>query len=482
MKREHILHIAIAAMVSTGAGYVRHAQAQAAPAPAPAPAEAAPAPDLRDALVDALEQQNQALRQEVEALREDTELLREDLGYLERRVQELLPIRGRLGGYLDMGLFYVTGTGAGHRADTGNMVFPEYEDVSTAWVFMGDPLSTAVNSRGEPATTGDSRGIAFDPIGAKSAFLVNALNMQLFAAAGEDLTLTGVVDFVPRGRDVSDPGGLFLGDFVDVKLAYVEYRVPVQRVALSLYAGKLDSVLGYEYRIQESPDRFGVTPSLLCRYQCGHPVGLKARARFLDDALIANVALTNGSHFVERFGFADEVDANRIKTVAARLSYRLPVGQGLEIGVSGAFGAQDGQARDDVYQHHLGADARLVLGDVDLVIEYIDGEAPGVTDAVPDAAPCDLAACIEYDAAYARIAYRATNILVPYARIDWRDAVHRSGRSFVYVSELLRGTAGLRLELGTHVIVKAEYTFNRELGRIPRIPNDVLTSSLVVTY
>ena len=60
--------------------------------------------------------------------------------------------------------------------------------------------------------------------------------------------------------------------------------------------------------------------------------------------------------------------------------------------------------------------------------------------------------------------------------------LHQSGASFIYVSELLRATAGVRLELGTAVIVKAEYTLNRELGEIPQFDNDVFTSSLVVKY
>jgi hypothetical protein len=52
----------------------------------------------------------------------------------------------------------------------------------------------------------------------------------------------------------------------------------------------------------------------------------------------------------------------------------------------------------------------------------------------------------------------------------------------VYISQLVRVTAGLRAELGAHVIVKAECTHDRELGRIPQFPNDVLTTSLVIKY
>jgi hypothetical protein len=72
-----------------------------------------------------------------------------------------------------------------------------------------------------------------------------------------------------------------------VKLAYAELRVPIASFGLSLYAGKMDPVLGYEYRVEEAPDRLTVTPSLICRYTCGRPIGLKARARFLDERLVS---------------------------------------------------------------------------------------------------------------------------------------------------------------------------------------------------
>jgi hypothetical protein len=53
---------------------------------------------------------------------------------------------------------------------------------------------------------------------------------------------------------------------------------------------------------------------------------------------------------------------------------------------------------------------------------------------------------------------------------------------FVYISNVWRATGGLRLEIGTNVIIKAEYTVNRELGRIPQRFNDVFTSALIVRY
>jgi hypothetical protein len=409
--------------------------------------------------------------------------LEEDLAHTKEQVKGLLPLTGRISGYLDFGFFRVSGNGSGIRPDLGNAVLPEYAGVVPgSWVFMGDPLSTAINSRGEPADTDGSRAVTFDPVhsGGKSSFIVNALNLNLFAGIGSDLVLQALVDFVPRGRDVSNPDGLFLGDFLDVKLAYVEWRVPLESFRLSLFAGKVDSTLGYEYRVEEAPDRISVTPSLICRYTCGRPLGLKARARFLDDALVFNLAVTNGSSFWEGFPFYDEIDSNDVKTVSGRVSYRFPIGSGLEIGASGAIGAQDLQSDDAVLQWHIGGDLHLDWNDLDLAAEYVKGKAEGKTDSAGPA--CDVAPCLDYQGAYGLLGWRATNWLMPYARVDWRDALHRSGASFVYISQLARVTGGLRLELGTAVIIKAEYTLNRELGRIPQFDDDVFTSSLVVKY
>src|SRR5262249_42729424 len=258
-----------------------------------------------------LEASNARLREEVDRLREDHESL-------DQRVEKLLPLAGKLSGYLDFGLFYVQGDGSGIRPDTDHKHFPEYKDVQDSWVFLGARLPPATNARGEPASTGPSRAVTFDAIhnAGKASFIVNSLNLSLFGAIGESLTVNGSVDFVPRGRDVSNANELFLGDFLDVKLAYIEYQVPIERFKLSLYAGKFDSVLGYEYRSQDAPDRLPVAPSLLCRYTCGRPLGLKARAQFLDDVLAVNVAVTNGSHTIENFPFYDEIDMNNFKTVA----------------------------------------------------------------------------------------------------------------------------------------------------------------------
>jgi hypothetical protein len=93
-----------------------------------------------------------------------------------------------------------------------------------------------------------------------------------------------------------------------------------------------------------------------------------------------------------------------------------------------------------------------------------------------------VVACLEFKGAYGLVGYRLTNVLMPYLRVDWRDALHRKGASFVYISDLGRLTPGIRLSLTQNLLLKAEYTLNRELGGIRQFDNDVFTSSLVVTY
>jgi len=446
-----------------------------------------------EARLSALEEENRRMRARVEELEkaakanavtaEKVAKLEDDSSFFEEQIKRLMPLSSKLGGYLDFGFFRVMGTGAGVRSDLGNKYFPEYKGVvPPSWVFYGDPLTTMVNNRGEPADTGESRAVTFDSIdnGGKSSFIVNALNVGLFAAVREDLTMTASIDFVPRGRDVSQPSDRALGDFIDVKLAYLEWLVPTEKFELSMYAGKIDSVLGWEYRSREAPDRLTVTPSLLCRYTCGAPLGLKARALFWEGAMSLNVALTNGSHVTENFPIYGEIDRNDWKTVAARIASRAPLGAGLEVGLSGSIGAQDLQNTEDALHKHIGVDLHLDWHDFEVTAEFMYGKLDGRT--APGEAPCGLAQCLEYRGWYGLVGYRALNWLEPFVRVDLRSALHQSGQSFVYVSQVLRATAGARMELGPYVVFKAEYNLNRERGPAPQFPNDVFSTSMILKY
>lgn len=428
----------------------------------------------------ALEEGMEALKKENEALKSAHDDLKAEHEETQQKMKDLLPLKGRFFGYLDFGAFYVQGNGAGIRSDAGHAVYPEYSDVAEGWVFYGDPLATTINSRGEPASFDGSRAITFDAInnGGRFSFIANAFNFGVFASIGDSLTVNASIDFIPRGRDVSKPG-VALGDWIDFKLGYVEYTLPTDAADLKIYVGKFDSTLGVEYRSMDSPDRLTVTPSLICRYTCGRPLGVKFRGRFFDDALVLAVAFTNGSNFVENFGFSNEIDTNFFKTGSARLSTRIP-GTNLEIGFSTAVGAQDYQTADNILQWHVGGDVRFTWRDLELTAEVVHGRALGKDSA--DGTRCGDAPCLRYLGTYFLAGYRALNWLMPYARIDWREAFHRSGVAFVYVTNVLRATGGLRFDINEHLLLKAEYTHIHELGNQPQIDDDVVTSSFVVRY
>ena len=75
-----------------------------------------------------------------------------------------------VGGYVDLGFFVPQGTGVGVVQDVGpNRVFPQYANQYT-WVFLGDLLAPAVNTRGEPASLGNFPGVnRFDSIDSTGA-------------------------------------------------------------------------------------------------------------------------------------------------------------------------------------------------------------------------------------------------------------------------------------------------------------------------
>ena len=417
---------------------------------------------------------------ELDKLKDQLVIANARLDALEKRQTFLSMMSARFSGYLDVGFFAVQGNGSAVRKDFAHSQ-PQFDDLLGAWVLLGDPLGTAINSRGEPADIGDSRAIRFDPIhaGGHPSFIVNALNLGLFATLYEELTVTASIDFLPRDRDLQDLRGL--GDFFDLKLAYARYQFAVGPALIAVYAGKFDSLHGVEYRNQESPERLGITPSLICRYTCGRPVGLKANAGFFDRKLEVWLALTNGSHQSDLFPFSNETDFNSGKTVSGRLQYKLPIGhKGIELSASGSIGSQDRQSDDSVLQWHYGFAALVAVGDFTGSAEFVTGRALGKTDTAANV-PCGAAPCLFYRGAYGQLAWRANRVLVPYARIDWRAATHRRGLDWAYVSDAIRGTFGLRADVTGFLVVKAEYVLNRENG-IFEFPDDVFTTSLILSY
>jgi hypothetical protein len=421
-----------------------------------------------DELARRIDEQDERLRDQETRLRE-AEKQKAITDSTKDIVDDLLPLRRYITVFVDVGAFAVAGDGSGIRSDFLHVHYPEYRDtVAGQWVFMGDPFSTAINALGEPADTADSREVLTDTVnsGGRAAFLVNSVGLAIGKDVGHGVSISSLVQFLPR------PGP----DVVDLSFAHVDYR-PSENLDLVLQAGKIDSVLGVEYRAQDAPRRLGVTPSLICRYTCGRPTGISAR--LVHGRLSTSTALVNGDNFDERFEPESELKSNRLPTIAGHIQWMLPLGQGLELGASGAFGPQDGQPRRSTLQWHYGFDARLRdLAGWDITAEYVQGKQQGRSGMA--GVECDLAPCLTYKGAYVVADHRLKPWITPYVRVDWRDAVHQRGADFVYESHTLRSTVGVHLEMTSRIVGKVEYTWNHELG-VPSFPHDVVTSSVVVS-
>jgi len=439
-----------------------------APGPAPEPKPVtAPASDELAKRLDELEDRAKKL----DKLEHDIQSTRETVGamaWLSRYITV----------FIDVGAFAVGGNGSGIRTDSFHTYYPQYKNtLSGQWVFMGDPLSTAINSLGEPADTSTSRELTTDTINSsgRPSLIVNSIGLTVGRQVTDQFGVEALVEFLPR------PGP----DLIDVELAHVDYR-PTDEHDLLISAGKIDSVLGVEYRNQDAPKRTTVTPSLICRYTCGRQFGI--RAHLVETNWSASASLTDGDFYDERFEPDDQLKANRAPTVAGHLQWKFPVGQSLWVGASTMAGPQDGQSRLAIHEWHYGFDAKLNdLAGWNAAAELVQGKQQGSTSGDPaqdtmlgvDRPRCDLAPCLTYKGAYLLVDRKVNDWFKPYVRIDWRDAVHRNGAQFVYESHTVRSTVGLHFGTG-RVIGKVEYTWNRELG-VPQFPHDVITSSLVVS-
>src|SRR5258706_11665181 len=100
---------------------------------------------------------------------------------------------------------------------------------------MGDPLSTSVNSLGEPADVSDSREIPTDPLKShgRPSFIVNAIGLSIGKDVGHHISLASLVELLPRPQH----------NILDIELAHIDYR-PLEEIELLISAGKIDSVLG----------------------------------------------------------------------------------------------------------------------------------------------------------------------------------------------------------------------------------------------
>jgi hypothetical protein len=454
-------------IVSIGAGIAVEllfaAVASAQPSPMPAATTAAAADEGEEVDGSYVDPDVQAAE-----LATKVQELEEKLAAMQRPKTQF-PIK--VTGYGDIGLFATQGDGTGFRRDAGHDVFPTHSDVG--WVFYGDLLATQINSRGDVADLGQAPGVdRFDSVhsGGKLTFLVNELNLGITAGLGPSALFTSSVNFTPRtGNDFR------LGDSFDVDLAQLEW-MPTSDGKTSIFVGKVDSVIGIEYKVRKSPQRFGITPSLIARYTVGTAVGVKARTVMLGDHLVLSAAVTNGSFGTEQFHFFQETDSNNFKTLSGRAGIRLALGSStLEFGPSGQWGTQDGVPDNGGKMWFAGIDAEISMPRVDVRAQWLKGKAPGDDENMTYGLDLKNGGYLEADVL-------VTPLIGVIGRAEFRDAEVRQGMERLYITKNWRATAGLRLLFSPNAMVKAEYSHNGEYGGMPGIKDDVVTTSAVMAF
>jgi hypothetical protein len=398
-----------------------------------------------------------------------------------------------LSGYADVGFFAAQGDGTGFVQDLGPpamRAFPQYAG-RYGWVFLGDLLATPINSRGEPADLGNPPGAdradLIDSNGAPS-FIVNEVNLTLTGVLAENVLATSSINFMPRtGSDFR------LGDVFEVDLASLEWLVGRER-RTSIFIGKFNSVIGIEYQTRKANQRFGITPSLIARYTTGTPIGIKVRSRLgPGDMFVLAGAVTNGSSVIEPFHFYDETDSNAGKTASGRIAIALPLPFRLELGVSGLYGAQDRALDSEHPIWFQGADLQLLTSRFQLKAEVLRGHSAGEEGAVAVGAKRVYGLDLK-GGGYVQATAMVTWVFGVLLRAEFRDALVWLGDPMLsdpaattsadrlYVTKSWRLTAGLRAVITDKLVAKAEYLHNGEYGDVPSIPNDVFTTSVVMSY
>ena len=399
------------------------------------------------------------------------------------------------------------------------------------WHFLGDPLATAINSAGHPADTRSqnnpsqtSQAVPYDYIqsGGRPTFIINEINVTPAAKLGAGFQAVTSINFYPRtasvsvgdkqdGGSVQPAGPTKVGDYLWVDLAYLEYSTSFRndRHKLSIFAGRFDPNIGIEYRVRKAPDRFGVTPSLICRYSCGTPLGIKARGQFFDEFLTVAFAVHNSASYQEQlFRFAEDTDKKYMKTLSGRASIHCNEKNhcqkfNLEVGLSGEFGGEVdgfynvGQSEFDPFikQWTVDVDLHFEYRGFELRAEYLRTQADGyIGSATKPSLPR-----LNAQGAYFEGSYQILNWLGALVRWDVRDAIHVDySVPFAYDSLLWRLTVGARVDINHNIAVKAEFLHIQPFGRMAegladmRDPNgmgtagdfaaDYITTSLVLRY
>jgi len=207
----------------------------------------------------------------------------------------------------------------------------------------------------------------------------------------------------------------------------------------------------------------------------GTALGLKLRTKFgSGDWLVIAIALTNGSNTTEQFHFYDEIDSNRGKTGSGRLAIRL-LPLSIEIGASGSAGPQDRATDTAHWMWFYGFDLLGHWGPVDLKGQWMKGHADGEPSQGVYGLDLHQGGYLELDAMF-------TSSVGMLGRGEFRDAFVWLGDQRAYLTKSWRATVGLRWVLTTRAVLKAEYLKNGEYGGIPKVANDIFTSSLVMSF
>jgi hypothetical protein len=448
-----------------------------AAAPALAQEERSSAPSLPDSAAEEAPPASDRVQTLEERLAELNERLKESE---EMRQKSVSPLSWN--GYVDFGYFVPIGNrGAGWVRDDGPPEFRQFPQYSSyAWTFLGDILSTAINTRGEVADLGDAPDAArFDSVNSDGAagFILNEINLRPRFQLSDRAILRASVNFVPRsGSDFA------LGDFVDADLGELEYLLTPDGKT-SLFVGKTMPVFGIEYKDRKSDQRFGVTPSLIARYTTGSQLGIKVRSKLFNDWLILAASVTNNSSTIEMFHFYSEIDKNDDKFLNGRAAVSIPVGHlyhsddRLELGLSGEWGAQD-RATDTAGKMWLaGVDLQYLSVNFAVKAALMEGRSPGHPDAVDGVWGLHL-----NPSGYLEVDWQLLAQFGIYARIENRDALVTLGSERIYVTKEWRVTGGVRVVVNSHLVLKGEYLHNDEYGGINEFDNDVVTSSLVLAF
>jgi hypothetical protein len=317
-------------------------------------------------------------------------------------------------------------------------------------------------------------------IGGHPSFLINTVDVDLrYIAPSAPLLLFTRVQFLPRFSGAGESTTAL------VEQAFARV-VPFASQEFAVTLGKSDSVFGIEYLENEANLRTGITPSLIARYTTGQGLGAKAFYRrqisALRSAVSVNASATNGGTLVDTLS-PQNASQTGTPVFAGRVGYELNLSSlEVKLGFSALDGPRNDQSQPGVRQKALGADARVMVGPLEMRAEGIHlTQDPGAGDKVNGLGTHTLVSGFEVWGGYAQLALGCdvggVRVAI-YGRYDRRRAQFEG-----YVPITVdRITGGARMDLLENLAVKGEYLKNRELEGAPQVNNDVVTSSLIYSW